>query len=87
MKNLEKNRALNVFNPNDSNIVLKLDNVLFNKNEELLSKADLNLIGQESGNIILVTKASFKNLQIEKAISIEIKKIGKIKNKKMYKSL
>jgi hypothetical protein len=82
MKNLEKNRALNVFNPNDSNIKLKLDNVLFKKNEELLSKADQNSIGQDSGNMILVGKASFKKLKIEKTISIEIQKIGKLKNKK-----
>ena len=82
MKNLEKNRALNVFNPNDSNIKLKLDNVLFKKNEELISKADQNNIGQESGNMILVGKACFKNLKEEKTISLEIQKIGKLKNKK-----
>ena len=82
MKNLEKNRALNVFNPNDSNIKLKLDNTLFKKNEELINEQDHNNIGQESGNTLLVVKANFKNLQIEKKISIEIQKIGKLKNKK-----
>jgi len=81
LKNLEKNRALNVFNPNDSNIKLQLDNALFKKNEELISEADHN-VGQESTNSILIVKANFKNLQIEKKVSIEIQKIGKLKNKK-----
>ena len=82
MKNLEKNRALNVFNPNDGKIILKLDNVLFKKNEELISKADQDNIGQESGTSLLVVKANFKILKIEKAISIEIQTFGKPKNKK-----
>ena len=66
MKNLEKNRALNVFNPNESNIKLKRDNTLFKKNEELINEQDHNNIGQESGNTLLVVKANFKYLQIEK---------------------
>ena len=83
LKNLEKYRAINAFNPNDGNINLKLDNVLFKKNEELISKAeDQNNIGQESGNLILVKKAHFKNLKKEKVISLEIQIIGKLKNKK-----
>ena len=84
VKKIEQERAnQTVINPNNGKIKLLIDNELFKTNAEKLSKIDLDNIGQDSGNTILIM-STFKNLQIVKEKSIEIQKAIKIKNKKLY---
>jgi len=82
-KKIEQERAnRTVINPNNDKIKLVCDNDLFKKNEEKLSKIDFDNVGQESGNSI-IEMSTFKILEEENAISIEIQKSIKTKNKKL----
>ena len=82
-KKIEQERAnRTVINPNNDKIKLVCDNDLFKKNEEKLSKIDFDNVGQDSGNSI-VEMSTFKILEEENAISIEIQKSIKTKNKKL----
>ena len=84
MKKIDQERSSRtVINPNKDKIKLICDNDLFKKNEEKLNQIDFNNIGQDSGTII-VEMSTFKNLEIQNVISIEIEKTTKTKSKRMF---
>ena len=84
MKKIDQERSnRTVINPNKDKIKLICDNDLFKKNEEKLSQIDYNNIGQDSGTII-IEMSTFKNLEEQKVISIEIERTTKAKSKKIF---